>query len=581
MPVNRVIVESSRRILFQSKSASDAGVWRTTEDGSRIFIKDGEARAGGPNGKEISGSKKPASGDKQSSGEKPATKKNPATFAAKDMPADMAGEVEVFDPDTGQLFDTVDASAAREMFAAQMAEYGNLDGLAVRESNAEAKAERAKAEKEFWDKRDQQQAEARRQEELKTPHGLRPGHDKFVAPPKVLYHATFNADEIVSDGFKSSDDLGKQVLGGSASHLVSFTTKENAEIYRNGLEHARLAARGELSDGEMIEAATQYNVTADRARKLMIDARQSRGDASHEFFQRVAMEGKTFPLFMGGSWPEAMKTAKPAEIVGVPSADATDLYYNPGETEWRVGGYRKLNPRKAGKAKALRAGQAKSGCGANAKGGGGFQPGNTCAGGGSGDSDGGSVAVAEKRKVNPKVLAWAEGRYKDKAKAKNFAEWFGDSKVVDADGNPLVVYHGTSADFDSFKDGSNMFATNENYSYIKSSDRVIPVYLSLQNPYFTENQKDAEGVNYWDDWVAELKAKGHDGVIYSKKGDITKGASGWGNDYSQIAVFDNTAIKSAIGNRGTFASGEADITKSFDSDRMGASAVGRWLATIA
>lgn len=31
-----------------------------------------------------------------------------------------------------------------------------------------------------------------------------------------------------------------------------------------------------------------------------------------------------------------------------------------------------------------------------------------------------------------------------------FKAWFGDSKVVDADGNPLVVYHGTMGDFEAF-----------------------------------------------------------------------------------------------------------------------------------
>jgi len=34
---------------------------------------------------------------------------------------------------------------------------------------------------------------------------------------------------------------------------------------------------------------------------------------------------------------------------------------------------------------------------------------------------------------------------------KNFWKWFGDSKVVDKDGRPLVVYHGTNADFDQFE----------------------------------------------------------------------------------------------------------------------------------
>ena len=33
---------------------------------------------------------------------------------------------------------------------------------------------------------------------------------------------------------------------------------------------------------------------------------------------------------------------------------------------------------------------------------------------------------------------------------RNFWRWFGDSKVVDADGKPLVVYHGTKADIIKF-----------------------------------------------------------------------------------------------------------------------------------
>ena len=31
-----------------------------------------------------------------------------------------------------------------------------------------------------------------------------------------------------------------------------------------------------------------------------------------------------------------------------------------------------------------------------------------------------------------------------------FKHWFGDSKVVDKDGKPLVVYHGTDADIKKF-----------------------------------------------------------------------------------------------------------------------------------
>ncbi len=34
-----------------------------------------------------------------------------------------------------------------------------------------------------------------------------------------------------------------------------------------------------------------------------------------------------------------------------------------------------------------------------------------------------------------------------------FYRWFGNSKVVDDQGRPLVVYHGTSADFNTFDTG--------------------------------------------------------------------------------------------------------------------------------
>jgi hypothetical protein len=63
-------------------------------------------------------------------------------------------------------------------------------------------------------------------------------------------------------------------------------------------------------------------------------------------------------------------------------------------------------------------------CGANAPGGGGFQKGNTCG--------------AEDGEAKPKR--------KDQTQTKAFKAWFGDSKVVDENGKPLVVYHGTNTE---------------------------------------------------------------------------------------------------------------------------------------
>jgi diguanylate cyclase (GGDEF)-like protein len=83
---------------------------------------------------------------------------------------------------------------------------------------------------------------------------------------------------------------------------------------------------------------------------------------------------------------------------------------------------------------------------------------------------------------------------------RNFWRWFGDSKVVDADGRPMVVYHGTSADFSAFdmnfmysgegasQSGSGFYFTSEKdsasgYAGVAGDNgRVMPVYLAINKP---------------------------------------------------------------------------------------------------
>ncbi|MAH48921.1 hypothetical protein CMI37_24045, partial [Candidatus Pacearchaeota archaeon] len=96
-----------------------------------------------------------------------------------------------------------------------------------------------------------------------------------------------------------------------------------------------------------------------------------------------------------------------------------------------------------------------------------------------------------------------------------FKAWFGGSKVVDADGKPLVVYHATSRDFDAFKPGSpdggfgsSMYFSNStddinlNYANIEGPDiaarmahgevvgdpqfSVMPVYIKMENPVYLD-----------------------------------------------------------------------------------------------
>lgn len=140
-----------------------------------------------------------------------------------------------------------------------------------------------------------------------------------------------------------------------------------------------------------------------------------------------------------------------------------------------------------------------------------------------------------------------------------FKQWFGNSKVVDENGEPLVVYHGTSADFSAFDPsqtgnstdlgfyGSGSYFTNRPSSasgYAKGEGgRVMPVYLSIKNPYYTSEQVLS------DEELAKVRAGGHDGII-AKVDD---------SGYVEYVVFKPTQIKSAIGNVGTFDPTDPDI----------------------
>ena len=134
------------------------------------------------------------------------------------------------------------------------------------------------------------------------------------------------------------------------------------------------------------------------------------------------------------------------------------------------------------------------------------------------------------------------------------------SKVVDsATGEPLVVYHGTNADFSVFRDGVAYFTPRTDYSYIRNSDNNMPVLLAIKNPYRPNSQSEIERIRSFPERVEELIAQGYDGMIWAQKDNIMRGASGWGNDLPQIVAFKPTQIKSATGNSGQFDPTNPDI----------------------
>lgn len=157
---------------------------------------------------------------------------------------------------------------------------------------------------------------------------------------------------------------------------------------------------------------------------------------------------------------------------------------------------------------------------------------------------------------------------------RNFWKWFGDSKVVDGEGRPLVVYHGTTADFSEFKpsyfgksdDGffgkGFYFGSKEDanrYAGVKGSPNVIPSYLLIKKVL---NINDDTGEN--SDWIdlrlsdleafsEKLSDGNYQGITYQN----TKISDGKLD--KQYFVFDSNQIKSAIGNNGDFSAESNDI----------------------
>lgn len=141
----------------------------------------------------------------------------------------------------------------------------------------------------------------------------------------------------------------------------------------------------------------------------------------------------------------------------------------------------------------------------------------------------------------------------DQTDTGRFKAWFGDSKVVGPDGKPLIVYHATDAeeDFSTFKTPAYFASTSadaETFDRGEGDPRIIPVYLSIQNPAFVTEFESIAEMGASD--IEAFKADGHDGVIL-KRPDGTMDI---------FAVFDAPQIKSAIGNSGAFDPANPDIT---------------------
>jgi len=151
-------------------------------------------------------------------------------------------------------------------------------------------------------------------------------------------------------------------------------------------------------------------------------------------------------------------------------------------------------------------------------------------------------------------------KFSDITETKQFKRFFGDwlktpgraSKVVDKEGKPLVVYHGTGEDFSEFrrdKLGSRenaFFFTSRKESAMEYGTDVMPVYLNARRfVRLDENYRDANGREY-DVNSAEFRKK-YDGYSVNE-----------GTDYDEFVVFRPEQIKS-VDNIGTFDTSDPNI----------------------
>lgn len=150
-----------------------------------------------------------------------------------------------------------------------------------------------------------------------------------------------------------------------------------------------------------------------------------------------------------------------------------------------------------------------------------------------------------------------------------FKNWFGDwentpedsSKVVDENGEPLVVAHSTDHEFTAFKNMQENDAGWLGAGYYFFGDRsldrqygwnVMQVFLNIREPYNIDYNevKELSDLNKKSEsrrFSSNLASEGYDGVYFN------------GNLNQEYAVFNPNQIKSATDNVGTFDAGSNDI----------------------
>lgn len=141
-----------------------------------------------------------------------------------------------------------------------------------------------------------------------------------------------------------------------------------------------------------------------------------------------------------------------------------------------------------------------------------------------------------------------------------FKKWFGDwendaanaSQVLDENGEPKVVYHGTATEFNEFKQGHGLlgdgiyltdsFDTADVYANIRGENGfVLPLFVNIRNAFKTTGNVSR------DEFVEATSSGKYQGIVHQFE------------NQEYIVALEPNQVKMAEGNTGTFNSESSDI----------------------
>jgi hypothetical protein len=160
-----------------------------------------------------------------------------------------------------------------------------------------------------------------------------------------------------------------------------------------------------------------------------------------------------------------------------------------------------------------------------------------------------------------------------------FWNWFGNSKIKDEKGNPIIVYHSSNYDFDMFKRNpldKDRIGGQVGYFFTNSLDAaehwgdtgmIYDCFLKIENPIYLDGTQDFTTLESRNNLLLKAKQQGYDGAVI-KQTDI--GLPHYTDEYiafyaRQIKLIDNKTFKN---NRNITETTKNKILKIDDSQQL-------------